>query len=324
MGRKSMRNPQLLEKLLALLLASFAVDTAVALAPDAPMPIEAPESGGRRRPVEFFGKPLLLGAHRGGLRLWPEETLEGFKRAVARWPDVLLEGDARLSKDGRVVLFHDATVDRTTNGTGAVRDMTLAELSALDAGYWFTPDDGATFPFRGKGVKPATLAEALAAFPESRFLIELKPQIGVAEAAVRVIQEAHAGRRVALASFSAVLMEQACRQGPHIIRCYDIAQGMRLVEALHGGRWDAYEPAADILAIDEAMIRGFGISPADFRAIRKKGIAISVHTINHPARMRKFLDIGVDIILTDWPDRLAHEIETWKAAGRSMAYTGIP
>ena len=142
-------------------------------------------------------------------------------------------------------------------------------------------------------------------------MIELKPQTGVAEAAVRVIQEAHAENRVALASFSAVLMNEACKKSPRIITCYDIPEGMILLKALHGGAWDAYTPVADILAIDEDMIRGFGITPSDFRAIREKGIAISVHTVNNPATMRKLLDIGVDIILTDYPDRLAKEIEAW-------------
>jgi len=291
--------------LLGFLLVSFAGISAVeAAAEEHPSP-------------EFFKKSSLLGAHRGGLRLWPEETLEGYRRAVSRWPDILLEGDARLTKDGRVILCHDATVDRTTDGTGAVQDMTLAEIKALDAGYRFTPDGGKTFPFRGTGVRPATLAEALAAFPQSRFLIELKPQVGVAEATVRVIQEAHAEDRVALASFSSVLIEQARKQSPHIISSYDIPQGLLLLKALHGCEWNSYQPTADILAIDEDMVDGFDITPADFRAIREKGIAISVHTINNPESMRKFLDIGVDIILTDWPDRLAEAIEAWKTSSRT-------
>jgi len=303
--------------LLGLLLLSLAGVIAGQTVSDKNPPGKNPNLRPRQPPPEFFQKPLLLGAHRGGMGLWPEATMEGFKRAVAQWPDVLIEGDAHLTKDGHVVLFHDATVDRTTNGTGNVQDKTLAEVKALDAGYRFTPDGGKTFPFREKGVTAATLAEALSALPQSRFLIELKPQMGVAEAAVRVIQEAHAEDRVALASFSAVLMDQACKLAPRTIRCYDIPQGMLLLKALRGGEWDTYQPAADILAIDENMIRGFEITEADFRAIRNKGIAISIHTINDAAAMRKFLDVGVDIILTDRPDRLAEAIETWRKSFRA-------
>ena len=76
----------------------------------------ASEAASGRAVKPFFSKPLVLGAHRGGRSLWPENTLEAFKNAAARWPDALLEGDAQVTADGHVVLLHDKAVDRTTNG----------------------------------------------------------------------------------------------------------------------------------------------------------------------------------------------------------------
>lgn len=260
---------------------------------------------GAAEPRAFFAKPMVLGAHQGGGALWPGNTLVAFESAAAKWPDILLEGDLQLTADGHVVLLHDWTVDRTTNGAGPVARKTLAEVKALDAGYRFTLDGGKTYPYRGKGVTVPTLTEVLAALPGSRFLFELKHPLGLGDAVPPVIQAAHAEERVALASFSSPMMRRVRELDPRIITCYDVATGMEMVKALRNGAWAKYEPTAEILAIDEDMIRGFVLTPVDFRAIRDKGIAISIHTINSPAKMRSFIEMGVDCILTDRPDTLA-------------------
>jgi len=253
----------------------------------------------------FFAKPLTLGAHRGGRVLWPENTLVAFTQAATRWPDVLLEGDLQVTADGHVVLLHDWTVDRTTDGTGRIVGKTLAEVRALDAGCRFTPDRGKTFPYRGKGIGIPTLAEVLDALPNARFLFEMKGAAGIADATVRIIQQANAVERVALASFNSWAMQRVRELAPRIICCYDINTGLGMVKALRGAHWNAYQPAAGILALDDDAIRGFALTPDDFRAIRSKGIAVLIHTINDRREMRSYLDTGVDSILTDRPDVLA-------------------
>ena len=94
--------------------------------------------------------PLVI-AHQGGDGLWPGDTLFAYQNAVKLGVDVL-EMDIHISKDEALVLMHDETVDRTTDGTGDIESMTLAELKQLDAGYDWTPDEGKTFPFRGQGI----------------------------------------------------------------------------------------------------------------------------------------------------------------------------
>ena len=119
------------------------------------------------------GNPLVM-AHRGGQGLWPPNTLFAFERAVEMGADIL-EMDIHASADGVLIVHHDDTVDRTTNGSGAIRDHTLTELKELDAGYHWSADGGETYPFRGKGMRIPTLEEVLEAFPKTRLNIDIKP-----------------------------------------------------------------------------------------------------------------------------------------------------
>ncbi len=146
----------------------------------------APESD--ERPLVIAHRGLGQTYHRDGLtgetctadRIFPpehpyiENTIESFRAAFAAGADIV-EFDVHPTADGDFVVFHDWTVDCRTEGSGVTRQMSLAELKVLDIGYGYTADGGATFPFRGKGVGlMPTLAEVLAAFPDRRFLINIK------------------------------------------------------------------------------------------------------------------------------------------------------
>lgn len=103
-----------------------------------------------------------------------ENTIEGFRAAFAAGADIV-EFDVHPTTDGHFIVFHDWTLDCRTNGSGVTRQKSLAELKALDIGYGYTADGGETFPFRGHGVGlMPTLDEVLAAFPDHRFLINIK------------------------------------------------------------------------------------------------------------------------------------------------------
>ena len=117
-------------------------------------------------------RPLVI-AHQGGEGLWPSNTMYAFERAVAMGVD-MLEMDLHVTSDGGLVLMHDETVDRTTDGSGRLEEMTLAEVKALDAGYRWTPDDGQTFPYRGQGITVATVEELFQTFPDMPMNIEIK------------------------------------------------------------------------------------------------------------------------------------------------------
>src|SRR5205814_5101727 len=149
----------------------------------------------------------LVIAHRGASGTHPENTLAAFRRAVELGAD-MIELDVQLTRDGEVVVFHDATLERTTDGAGAVSDRTLAEIRRLDAGAWFGP------AFRGTRVP--TLAEVLAAvgLPVN---VELKPvgDDGLEARALAVVESAGALARVVFSSFDAGALERlrACAAG---------------------------------------------------------------------------------------------------------------
>src|SRR5438874_353168 len=124
--------------------------------------------------TDFFSLPSPRAiAHRGASGTHPENTMAAFKAAYevgARY----IELDVHTTRDGKVVVLHDADLARTTGRQAAVSSLNHAELAALDAGFGFASDAG-HFPFRGQGIKVPTLSEVLVAFPELRFIIEIKP-----------------------------------------------------------------------------------------------------------------------------------------------------
>lgn len=260
----------------------------------------------------LFASPL--GAHRGGRGLWPENTAYAYEKAAARWADVLLEGDIHLSADGIAVIMHDRDVDRTTDGSGPIRTKTLEELKKLDAAYKFSEDGGKTFPLRGQGITVPTFAEGLAAAPNPHFLIELKDGTSIVEVALKVIREAKAEDRVIIASFNPLFMNQLRAQAPEIKTCFDTQSAMKLLLALRGTAWDAYVPTDDVLSFSPDLAKTMALKPEEYKTIQAKGIGIQVHTLNTEEEMRQYLELGVDSILSDYPDRLVKVIGEWRAA----------
>ena len=143
------------------------------------------------KPPTPRGWPINF-AHRGGAKVVPEDTIEGFREGFALGAGVV-ECDVHASAEGTIVVIHDAVVDRTTDGTGAVAEKTVPELQSLDAGYRFSPDGGATFPWRAKGVRIPTLEALYQAFPDTAFNIEIKGRrSGIEETVFRQIEAAGA------------------------------------------------------------------------------------------------------------------------------------
>ena len=147
----------------------------------------------------------LVIAHRGGLGERPENTMLAFEHAREIGVDAL-ELDVHMTRDGIPVIIHDATVNRTTDGTGLITDLSYAELSELDAGYSFageSNEDGTlSHPYRNADVRIPTLAEVLSEFASLRMLIEVKPNSNeVAGAICEVIRNHDAAERVIVSSF---------------------------------------------------------------------------------------------------------------------------
>jgi len=280
-------------------------------------PAARAESGDTGKAVSLppaFDNRLLLGAHRGGVHEWPENTLTAFRECAAKFPQALLEGDLHCTADGEVVVIHDSTVDRTTDGEGLVAEMTLEELQQLDAAYHFTPDGGATYPWRGKGVVVPTLREVLAALPDSVFLMEMKHGADIAAKTVAVIEELGYEDRVILASVNPLYMAEVAQLNPRIPTCFTPPTAMVLLTTLREGDWENYTPPSAMLTLSPTLERRFTITPDEIRALQAKGIAYQLFTLNTESALREALEKGVDSILTDRPTLLARLIAEHQAA----------
>ncbi len=259
-----------------------------------------PGARGFRHPV-LEGGPLLI-AHRGGSGLAPENTLEAFRQAVEDWAADMIELDVRATADGHCVVMHDPTVDRTTDGTGAVADMTLAELKWLDAGYRFTPDGGATFPFRGRGVRVPTIEEVLEALPNTRLTIELKTA-AAQRPLLEAIRRAGAVDRVIVAGESdAYRTELDDYPGPISASSSDVRRLFVLHHLRLGRLWKSDVVAAQI---PETWNGRRIVTPSLVREFHRHGVAVHIWTVNDADDMQRLLDWGVDGIVTDRPDLLA-------------------
>jgi len=280
--------------LFALLAAGLAWLAAVLIARPAPA---HPFFAGERPGVQVI-------AHRGGAGLRPEETLEAYDNAGRLGADIL-EIDARATADGAIVCLHDATVDRTTDGSGPVAALTLAELRRFDAGYRWTQDGGRTFPYRGKGLQVPTLEEVLKRHAPSRMVIEMKVRTpDFAQSLCSVARDVGMTHRVLVASFDYATLA-AFRQA-----CPEVATSMSQREAqifwlLARLRLAAASsPAAVALQVPERFAGVEVLAPFLLEAARSRNLRVHAWTINEDEAMRRLITLGVDGIMTDRPDRL--------------------
>lgn len=255
---------------------------------------------------EFFAGPLPRRfAHRGASGTNPENTLAAFRDAL----DLGAEGfelDVHRTVDGHVVVFHDDTLERTTDGTGRVRDRTLAELRGLDAGFRFSPDAGRSFPFRGAGVGIPTLEEVLEAFPEVPLIIEVKQELPpLEEDLARLLRERGAGGRCLVFSleqgpltrYRDLEPEQPTGFGPQ-----DVSDFLR---RLGSDAWTDYRPPAVAFAVPTRWHGTQIVSRPFVDAAHGFGCEVYVWTVNDPREMEALLELGVDGLITDFPERLS-------------------
>lgn len=239
--------------------------------------------------LDVSAKPVV--AHRGGRARGPENTLQAMRLGVAAGADAI-ELDVHSCADGDVVVIHDASVDRTTDGRGAVGEMTLADLRCLDAGCRFTPVPGA----RAAGTaRIPTLDEVIEEFPHTAIIIELKTR--AASAATRAVIERHAAEdRCVVDSFHADALE--------IFRGSRIARGPAsegvarlMARAWLGTRSPGVE--FDVLCIPRNY-RGLPLPVARIaRLLRSENKPTHIWTVNDPGEAVDLWRVGVSGIITD-------------------------
>jgi glycerophosphoryl diester phosphodiesterase len=264
---------------------------------------------------------LLNIAHRGGAEVRPENTLIAFRHALTLGA-VALEGDLHATRDGVVMVSHDATVDRTTNGRGYIKHRTFRELRDLDAGYRFTRDGGVTHPYRGEGLQVPTLEEVFSdpVLAGTPMVLEIKQEgATIVEDVLDLIQAHDMVDRLVMGSFSKAALEG--------LRQRAAGRGMNLVTSLA-----EEEVFTFFLTSLEEMTRGDYVPPGKLLQVpvdhevgdkkvqvvgpqfmakaRALGLKVHVWTVNDRKQMRWLVDeMGVDGIITDDPGLLQETMD---------------
>ena len=237
------------------------------------------------------GRPLVF-AHRGAKAVAPENTIPAFRKAIELGADGV-ELDVQFSADGALVVIHGLTLEETTDGRGRVTAHTLEELKRLDAGSWFHP--------RFAGTRLCTLEEALDAIGD-RLLINIEAKSlsmgddGMAAQIAAVIRQRALYDQVIVSSFNPLFLRRLKRLDPRIetglLYAPDLPAYLSRAWLRPWARPDALHP--EHVMVDEAYMRW----------ARGKGYKVHVWTVNEPEDMQRMIELGVDVIITDYPDRL--------------------
>lgn len=261
-------------------------------------------------------RPMVI-AHQGGEKLAPSNTMAAFTNAAEMGVDVL-ETDIHITKDGHLVTIHDPTVNRTTNGSGAVADMTLAEIQKLDAGYHFQDLEG-NYSFRGKGINIPTVEEMFRTFSDIKIEIEIKDDNPperieeIAEKLWELIKKYKMEDKIIIGSFDQEILntfekyskgQVATSAGRSEVKSFVVFHKFFLR--------NLYVPQVDAFQIP---IEDSGFDLTDQKLIEgahRLGMQIHYWTIDDPETMKKLIDAGADGILTNRPDLLLKLVDKSK------------
>jgi glycerophosphoryl diester phosphodiesterase len=278
----------------------------------------------------WLARRVINYAHQGGSWEWPSSTLFAIGKSLEQGATAV-ELDVHATADGELVVCHDATVDRTTDGHGAIATMTLAELRRLDNAYWFVPgadvtvgEDPEHYLYRGRApddpdFRVPTLREVLEAFPGVVLNLDVKQTAPTVESyeepLARLLAEYERIDDVIVASFLDLATERFAHAAPHV----GTSAGM----IASGAFWRALQDGTEVpriravaLQVPEHHGEIVVVDRPFVEAAHAAGIAVHVWTVNDRASMCRLLDLGVDGIVTDVPTTLAQVLEERGAGWR--------
>ncbi|MDG1819886.1 MAG: glycerophosphodiester phosphodiesterase [Porticoccaceae bacterium] len=261
--------------------------------------------------IPFYGDNTFnVIAHGNGRALQPGNTLEAAANALAVGTDIL-ELDVHLTADNILVVRHDETIDSTTNGSGRIADMTLAELSLFEVGFneYDYPDKVAK-----KGIRIPTLESLFVAFPTNRFLIEIKPEISkTGHKLCRLVKDYGLMDQVIIGSFYSSVLKSFRQYCPEVPTSLGEEEARWMVILSWLGLGHLYNPPGYSvqLPLEEDGIRI--VSESLVEAIHGLNLKLDVWTVNNVNEMAGLIELGVDGIITDRPDLLDGVLENRRA-----------
>lgn len=234
-------------------------------------------------------KKIATHAHRGASAYAPENTMSAFKLALEMKADAI-ELDIHLTRDGHVVVTHDFAVDRTSNGTGFVKDMSLKELQKLDFGSWYKPE------FQGEKIPLLEQVMDLAASTDIFLNIEIKANPGlynegVEKKLVELIKAFSMENRIIISSFNHYCLEEVKRLEPQIKTGILYSEVMyKPWEYAKGFHADAIHPHHNAL------------HPGTVSNCIKNNVMVNVWTVDKPDDIKRAIGLGVTGIISNVPD----------------------
>ena len=253
--------------------------------------------------TEFFDSPKPRAiAHRGASGAFPENTLEAFT-AAHQLGVPYIEFDIHTTRDGCVVVSHDPDLMRIAGRNAIIRELDYKELAAIDAGYNFAADDG-SYPFRGKGIKLPLLSEVLSNFADMRCVVEIKQiEPSLVKQMLEIIDRAGMRRRVMISCEFQQPLDEVRALAPGIPTNFSTFEVGNFFRAMVAKMAD-YTPPARALQIPIEYEKFVLVTPESVAAAHQVGVEVHVWTVDDEAEMRRLLALGVDGILTNFPDRL--------------------
>jgi glycerophosphoryl diester phosphodiesterase len=267
----------------------------------------------------WLARRVIAYAHQGGAYEWPSSTLLSIRSALKAGATAI-ELDVHATADGELVVCHDATVDRTTNGHGAIAELTLAELRILDNAYWFIPGSDTTpgrpaeeYPYRGRApedpdLRIATLREVLELCPDVVLNLDIKQTapavVPYEEALARLLDEYERSDDVIVASFLDLATERFAACAPGVATSAGMLATGAFWRAVHDGAappplraaaFQVPELYGETVVVDERFVG----------AAHEAGVAVHVWTVDDEPSMDRLVELGVDGIITDLPTTLA-------------------
>lgn len=267
------------------------------------------------RPLQLGGKPLVI-AHRGASGFAPENTMVAFHQAVQDGADAI-ELDVRFTRDKQVVVFHDLSVERTTDGTGKISELTLEQIRRLDAGHRFTIDAGYNFPFRNRRIAIPMLEQVLQEFPSTPLYIDIKvSDSGLVDAVLALVDKYDRFHDVtfvvvvktkknALARYirSKAPFAKIGHSGSEVARLFALSK-------MHLPGW--FKPRGWTMQVPVHR-NGVVIATPDFiRDAHRLGLQVQVWTVDDEDEMKRLLAAGADALFTSFPATLRKIVDSGK------------
>ncbi len=269
----------------------------------------------------LLGEGFRVVAYRGGAGERPENTLAAFEHAASLGPDVVIELDVRRTADGELVAMHDAHVDRTTDGSGAVSALSYERLGKLNAGHHFTSNGAPSF--RDAKLRVPRVADVLSSFPQQRVVLDVHsnhPRI--AADILELVRSHRAQDRVVIASEISSVVRAVQRAEPEWLFAATAGQLLSRVLLERVGLDGLAPRTGGVLMIPEVHESLRVLSPRLLRQAHGRGERVWVWVVERAVDMQRLRDMGVDGVFTPFPAAFSRQARGGAAGSPPLSGTG--